>query len=93
MINIEPKYLEIILNILQQYPYEFYVFGSRAKGTNQKFSDLDLCVKEYLSRREKATIMQDFDDSKLPITVDLIIWEECSNDFKNLIIKDMIQII
>lgn len=93
MINIEPKYLKIILNILQQYPYEFYVFGSRVKGTNQKFSDLDLCVKEHLSRREKAKMMQDFDDSKLPITVDLIIWEECSNDFKNLIIKDMIQII
>lgn len=93
MVNIEPKYLEIILNILRQYPYEFYLFGSRAKGINQKFSDLDLCIKQHISRRERAKIIQAFDDSKLPITVDLVIWEECSSDFKNLIAKDMVQII
>jgi len=92
MINIEPKYLDIILNILRQYPYEFYVFGSRAKRINQKFSDLDLCVKQHLSKREKTKIMQAFDESELPITVDLVVWEECSNNFKNLITKDLIQI-
>ena len=39
---------KIIENLLEKYPYTFYAFGSRAKKTSKKFSDLDLCYLEKI---------------------------------------------
>jgi uncharacterized protein len=46
MLQIENKHREIIHNILKKYPYKFYAYGSRVKGTARKYSDLDLCFQE-----------------------------------------------
>ena len=46
--NSDKKILE---QILSKYPYEFYAYGSRVKGTARKYSDLDLCFQEEIPTR------------------------------------------
>lgn len=43
--GIKEKEEIIIKNILKDYPYEFYYYGSRVKGDYTKSSDLDILIK------------------------------------------------
>ncbi|MDE2597515.1 MAG: nucleotidyltransferase domain-containing protein [Sphingomonadales bacterium] len=51
------------------------VFGSRATGRARPASDLDLVVFEPAPPDELARLRQAFDESLLPITVDLVAWD------------------
>ncbi|CAI2187092.1 19190_t:CDS:2 [Funneliformis geosporum] len=48
ILNLLPKFInyQILQKILSKYPYHFYAYGSRVKGTARKFSDLDICYHE-----------------------------------------------
>ncbi len=92
MIYTEERHLKIILNILAKYPYTFYAFGSRARGNPKKFSDLDLCFIEYVPLHILSDIKEDFEESKLPYTVDVVDWNKCKQDFKDIIRKDLVRI-
>jgi len=48
MLQIEKRHFEVLQSILDKYPYHFYAYGSRVKGTARKFSDLDLCYQENI---------------------------------------------
>jgi len=48
MLQIEKRHLEILQSILTKYPYSFYAYGSRVKGTAHRFSDLDICYQEEM---------------------------------------------
>ena len=41
MINMEKRHLEILKNILKNYNYTFYMFGSRITDRAKKLSDPD----------------------------------------------------
>lgn len=90
MIQIEEKYQKIIKDILSKYPYSFYAFGSRAKGKAKKFSDLDICFFSNIPWNVKSHIDEDFEESDIPYTVDLIDLSLCDESFRNLIQKDLI---
>ena len=92
MIHTEKKYLKIILKILSKYPYKFYVFGSRARGDHRKLSDLDLCYYENIPLNIISHIREDFEESNLPYTVDLVNWNTCDTNFQTLIKPDLIEI-
>ena len=86
---IEEKHLRIINAILAKYPYTFYAFGSRVKGTSKKFSDLDVCFIEKISAIEKNNLEEDFEESDLPYRVDLLDWYQCDDAFQQLIYPDL----
>lgn len=90
MLHIEPGHLVIVQMILKKYPYDFYVFGSRAKGGAKKLSDLDLCYFDSISLKELIQLEDDFIESNLPYKVDLVNWHQCSDEFQSLIKQDMI---
>jgi predicted nucleotidyltransferase len=90
MIYMEERHWEIVENILKKYPYTFYAFGSRVKGTQKRFSDLDLCVKEPLPPGVWSHILEDFEESNLPFKVDVVQWAYTNSDFKNIIKNDLI---
>ena len=52
------------------------VFGSRAAGRARPASDLDLVVFPPASRRQLIDLRCAFDESDLPITVDVVAWDE-----------------
>lgn len=90
MITLEERHKKIIDAILQQYPYTFYAYGSRAKNTARRLSDLDLCTKDAISERDLCSILAAFEESDLPITVDVLVWSKCSDRFKEMIAKDLV---
>lgn len=90
MIHMEERHLQILEQILSQYQYYFFAFGSRVKGTEKRFSDLDLCYKENIPSVTISKLEEDFEESNLPFKVDIVNWNYCSNDFRSLIEKDMI---
>ncbi len=90
MIHIEPRHLEMVMSILSKYPYSFYAFGSRAKGNQKRFSDLDICFFENIPWNIRSHISEDFDESLLPFTVDIVDWNSCDEAFKNLIKENLV---
>ena len=91
-VHVDAKHLNIILGILQRYPYKFYAFGSRVKGTHRNLSDLDLCYKENIPGNIIAHIDEDFEESNLPFKVDISCWNTMSDNFKQIIHDDLLEL-
>jgi predicted nucleotidyltransferase len=89
MIHMEARNWEIVKAILQKYPYTFYAFGSRIKGTQRKFSDLDICFMDNIPGHILSHIREDFEESNLPFTVDIVDWNSCDEKFRAQIKPDL----
>ena len=88
--HVTPEENRIIVSILKQYlHYGWYAFGSRARGDNALFSDLDLCHMQPLPWEARSAIAEAFEKSNLPFQVDIIDWARCSEEFKDIIKNDM----
>ncbi|WP_316353045.1 nucleotidyltransferase family protein [Candidatus Trichorickettsia mobilis] len=92
MIYLDPEDLMILKSILQKYPYTFYAYGSRVKGTHRKFSDLDLCIIEDVDDRAAIfELKEELEESNLSIKVDIKrYWHDMNDDFRSLIQKDLV---
>ncbi len=87
---IEERHLKMVQDILKKYPYNFFAFGSRVHGKPRKFSDLDICFFEKVPFSVQSHIDEDFEESYLPFTVDLVDWNLTGDDFKNAIKNDLV---
>jgi predicted nucleotidyltransferase len=90
-----PEDLEIVEKILKKHlagSTKVWVFGSRAKNTAKKFSDLDLVMDagKPLAFADLAAIRFDFEESPLPYKVDVVDWHAISESFQKLIQADRI---
>ena len=85
----DDRHLVIVKDILKKYPYTFYAFGSRVRGTEKKLSDLDLCFIEDIPGNIRSHIDEDFENSDLPYKVDVVDWYACDENFKSLIRNDL----
>jgi predicted nucleotidyltransferase len=92
MIYMESRHWEIVKAILHKYPYTFYAFGSRVKNTQKKLSDLDICFMDTISSNVLSHMREDFEESNLPFTVDLVDWNTCDEDFRTQIKPDLVLI-
>jgi len=82
----------ILKQILNKYPYTFYAYGSRVKGTARKFSDLDICYQEEIPSYEVVQIEEELEESDLPFMVELVNWKSMRPTFQKVIQKDLILI-
>jgi len=92
-LHVEPKDLELVRDILQNYlpDFDVWAFGSRVHGENLKpFSDLDLVVitEQPLDSLLFAELKDAFADSPLPFKVDLLDWSTTNESFRQLINKE-----
>lgn len=92
MIQLSEEHTAIVAQILAAYPYQFYVFGSRAKNTAKPLSDLNLCIKSEtpVLFRHLAQLDADFEESDLPFKVDVKECSALSSQFQSLIEKDLV---
>lgn len=90
MIYITDEEKKTVSSILKKYPYTFYAFGSRVKGTHRKFSDLDICFIEDIPWAIRARIREDFDQSNLPFLVDIVDFNRSDEKFQEQISSDWI---
>ncbi len=82
---LEERHRKIIQGILAKYPFDFYLFGSRAKNKAQKFSDVDLYFLEPMTASMFSQLEEDFESSDLPFKVDLVDFQSCDEDFRKRI--------
>ncbi len=80
MIDLTEKHLELVQNLLAvNIPgAQVRAFGSRVSGCAKTFSDLDLVVMNDLQFTDEqfANAAFAFDESDLPVRVDLARWSE-----------------
>ncbi|HTQ72054.1 MAG TPA: nucleotidyltransferase domain-containing protein [Acidocella sp.] len=89
MIDVTAKDLALVQQILHGHcqAAKIWVFGSRAKGTAKRGSDLDLAIDAgaALPASVKARLAASFEDAPLPYTVDLVDLATVSPEFRALI--------
>ena len=95
-IDLSPEDWHELVKILQNHaPHlEVWAFGSRAKRTAKPYSDLDLALitSTALSLEERAVLAEAFDESALPVRVDLVDWATTSENFRKIIAQDKVVI-
>lgn len=89
MIDIDRDCLETVKKILAvHFPdCDILVFGSRVTGRAHRYSDLDLVLvgKEAIDRHRLEALRDDFAESNLPFTVDVMDWHALSDSFRQVI--------
>lgn len=96
MFSLEKKYLDFILKTLNENikNAKFFVFGSRAKGNYKQYSDIDIAIQaDYeipIDVLDKVRSI--FNNSTLPIEVDIVDLNSIEDNFKNIIKDSLIEL-
>ena len=89
MLDLSPEYLEMVKAILAQHfpECEVRAYGSRVTGNARKYSDLDISIvgEDKLDRHQLMDLRNAFDESDLPIRVDVHDWNNTSPSFQKII--------
>lgn len=95
-LGLSVKDFEIVTRILAAHVAgrPVYAFGSRAVGKAKRRSDLDLAVGGEcpLSLRQRALLKEDFEESDLPIFVDVLDLHAITPDFYRRIQRDFVPV-
>ncbi len=85
MIDLTPEEMDLVKKILKSHlpGVEVRVFGSRATGKAQPYSDLDLLLvgEDKIPRAVLSRLEDAFSESDLPFRVDLVDWHRTSPSF------------
>lgn len=90
MFNLTDAQLSEVRRILSEHIGKdgVLVFGSRVKGTDRHYSDLDLAVPGPLEFSKLGRLQDAFEFSELPFRVDVVDMEAVSPKFKEVLLKD-----
>lgn len=85
---------DLVLNELRARGARIWVFGSRARGDHQPFSDLDLLYEADgpLPFSVTGQISERLENSNLPIKVDLVAWSDLAESYRPSVLKDRVSI-
>ena len=91
---IESKYLEVLQNIFKEYcpKAQVYAYVSRLNGNAHNGSDLDLTIKNFPSDKYLFELKEKLSASNIPFLVDVNIFENLPQSFKDEINKNNVQI-
>ncbi|MDE2903679.1 MAG: restriction endonuclease subunit S [Chloroflexota bacterium] len=93
-VDLSPAHRAIVERILTQHvpESEVWAFGSRATWTAKDYSDLDLAIvnQESLDRTKLSRISEAFEESNLPMRVDVVDWHAISDSFRKVIQRDYV---
>lgn len=89
MIDLNPQHLETVQHILSKHVpgCEVRAFGSRVKWTSKDYSDFDLAVigSKRFKPKEMYRLTEAFEESDLPIRVDVVDWYAIPEGFRRII--------
>ena len=89
--NLEPKFISLIQNSVRKFlpDAKIFIFGSRVRNTNQKFSDVDIAILDAAAdQKSLALIRYELEESDLPYKTDVVNY----NDLDNKIHSDAVEI-
>ena len=94
MIDLNPNHLATVQRILAEHVPECEVraFGSRATWTAKDYSDIDLAIvgEGPLEWRTLGRLKEAFEESSLPMRVDVLDWHDISENFRKVIEQDYV---
>lgn len=94
--NLEKKHLELIQAILNQSVpnAQVWLFGSRAHGHTKPWSDIDLAIdmQQKMSLGVLGKLREAFQESILPLRVDIVDLQNSNAEFRDEILKTAIKI-
>ena len=94
LVDLSPVHLATVEDILAEHvpDCEVRVFGSRAKWSARDASDLDLAIvgDGPLPSRTLTMLKEAFEESRLPMRVDVIDWNAIADSFREVIEPDAV---
>jgi type I restriction enzyme S subunit len=88
-IDIAPEHWAIVRDILREHVphHQVWAFGSRARGTARRYSDLDLAIitEDPMPLPRLAALKEAFSESDLPWRVDVVDWAGTGDRFRRII--------
>ena len=91
MLDLSDQQLQLVREVLQKYApdCEVWAFGSRINGKARSYSDLDLVIvgETALPQRTMNRLTEAFQESVLPIRVDVLDWNALSPAFQQVILQ------
>ena len=94
MIDLNPNHLTTVKRILAEHvpECEARAFGSRATWTTKDYSDLDLAIVGAgpLDWRTLSRLKEAFEESDLPMRVDVLDWYDISESFRDVIEREYV---
>ena len=94
-VAITARQREILLALLERHlpGTTAWIYGSRANRTARPQSDLDLVVFSTPAQRARVGDLREaFEESNLPFRVDLFVWDEVPDSFRQQIRADHVVI-
>ncbi len=72
-----PEDLDLVLSVIRAHPEVTHVklFGSRAKGTHQPYSDVDLAVWGEIDALGAQRVVTDLEELPLPYHFDVVAYD------------------
>lgn len=90
--NLEPEYKNKIVAVLSAlFPdAKIYLFGSRARSTNQEFSDIDIALdaSKKLRRADVGEARNMLAESYIPYQIDIVDFHDVSEDMRKFILQE-----
>lgn len=88
--------LKLVVDPLKKLGAEVWLFGSRARGTHQKFSDVDILFRmnqnTSISGADLGLIKESIEESAFSYKVDIVNYEELAQSYIAGIEKDMLHL-
>jgi len=76
-----------VVTPIRELGAEVYCFGSRARGDNQEFSDLDLLIESQEDISQKISFLQEqLIESNFKYKVDLVLSKDLAESYKDNIL-------
>jgi type I restriction enzyme S subunit len=95
-IDISPEDWAIVEDILRRHipDRDILAFGSRAKHTARRYSDLDIAIigETALPSDVRWDLMDALVESDLPFKVDVLEWATTTESFRNIVLRHAVPI-
>lgn len=69
--------------------YRIFIFGSRATGKDQRFSDVDVGIlgPKMIPGHMMVKIQEELENSRIPFKIDVVDFQKVSDQFRELAFK------
>jgi type I restriction enzyme S subunit len=71
-----------------------WAYGSRVKGNNREYSDLDLVAFTKDGQKKNVYELRDaFEESDIPFRIDFFEWDKIPENFKSVITQNYVELV
>lgn len=86
---------ELLVKPLNKMGAKVWIFGSRARGDQKKFSDIDILFESSheISLGQLSQLREALEESDLPYKVDIVNVHDLADSYRNNVLKDRVELL